>query len=120
MPSSSASRTSRSTEGGAMRFMNRWDIEDAVRHFADDPVLGPASRTLLNLMEWTDSHSDGWAYWPKPCRAAAKLQALLEENHPYRRDWDAPAVTVAQYAKALVPIKAFRTRQAADFVIVEA
>lgn len=102
-----------------MLFMNQWDVEEAVDRFADDPVLGPASQTLANLVEWTNCHSDGWAYWPKPCRAAAKLQELLEANHPYRKPWNAPAVTVAQYAKTLVPIKAFRTRQAADFVIVE-
>ena len=103
-----------------MRFMNEWDILTAEANFADDPVLGPAANTLRNLMDWTNRNSDGWCYWPKPCRAAAKLQALLEDNHPNRRPWDAPAVTVSQYAKALVPIKAFRTRQAADFVIVEA
>ena len=100
-----------------MRFMNRWDIEDAVRHFADDPVLGPASRTLRNLMEWTDSHSDGWAYWPKPCRAAARLQELLESHHPFRHDGD--AATADEYRAALRPVKAFRTRQAADFLIEE-
>ena len=102
-----------------MRFMNRWDIQDAVHNFADDPVLGPASVTLQNLMEWTDSCSDGWAYWPNPCRAAAKLQELLEENHPLRTRWDHEAPTVEQYKIAIRPIKAFRTRQGADFEIVE-
>lgn len=101
-----------------MRFMNRWDIEDAARYFEAHPVLGPASVTLRNLMEWTDSHSDGWAYWPKPCRAAARLQELLEENHPFRASYETTA-TVEQYKAALRPVKAFRTRQGADFEIVE-
>lgn len=99
--------------------MNRYEIEDALIHFDGVPPLEQAAQTLRNLADWTDRNSDGWCYWPKPCRAAAKLQELLEENHPNRRPWDAPPVTVEQYRKALVPIKAFRTRQGADFVIVE-
>lgn len=101
-----------------MRFMNEWDIMVATANFADDPVLGPAANTLRNLMDWTNRNSDGWAYWPKPCRAAAKLQELLEDNHPNRKAWDAPAVTEAQYRKALVPIKAFLTRQGADHATI--
>ncbi len=96
-----------------MLFMNRWDIEDAVRQHADDPILGPASRTLHNLMEWTDNNSDGWPYWPKPCRAAKRLQELFQ----LRR---VDPVTVEEYKAALRPIKAFRTRQGADFTIEEA
>jgi hypothetical protein len=99
-----------------MRFMNEWDIEEANRRFADEPVLGPAARTLRNLMEWTNRNSDGWCYWPKPCRAAAKLQEMLERYSPYRSALILQP-TAAEYRKALVPIKAFRTRQAADFDI---
>lgn len=96
-----------------MLFMNHYEIEDAVGRYADDPVLGPAARTLASLMDWTNRHSDGWAYWPKPCRAAAKLQAL------FPRRWDDESPTVEQYKAALRPIKAFRTRQGADFNIEE-
>lgn len=99
-----------------MLFMNRYEIEDARVRYAGHPVLGPASRTLANLMEWTDANSDGWPYWPKPCRAAKRLQELF----PRRWDDDTDeAYLREQYRKALVPIRAFRTRQAADFVIVE-
>jgi hypothetical protein len=97
-----------------MLFMNRYEIEDAAAQHAGDPILGPATATLRNLMEWTDANSDGWAYWPKPCRAAAKLQGL------FPRRWDDPEPTIEQYRAALRPIKAFRTRQAADFEIEEA
>jgi hypothetical protein len=100
-----------------MLFMNEYDIENAVMRYSlqdDEPVLGPAALTLRNLMEWTNRNSDGWPYWAKPCRAAAKLQAL------FPRRWDDGRPTIEQYRKALVPIKAFRTRQSADFVIVEA
>lgn len=99
-----------------MLFMNEYEIENAVMRYSlqdDEPVLGPAALTLRNLMDWTNRNSDGWCYWPKPCRAAKALQSL------FPRRWDDEPPTVEQYRKALVPIKAFRTRQGADFVIVE-
>ena len=103
-----------------MRYMNNYDIERALRRYGSHPILGPATRTLANLAEWTNSHSDGWAYWPKPCRAAARLMELIEGDGTY---FYAEAIegniTVREYRKALVPIKAFRTRQGADFVIEE-
>jgi hypothetical protein len=103
-----------------MLFMNRWEVEDSVQRHAGDPVLGPASLTLRNLMEWTDNNSDGWAYWPKPCRAAKTLQLLLQDcRHRDGWSYDDEATLVA-YRKALRPIRAFRTRQGADFEIVEA
>jgi hypothetical protein len=104
-----------------MRFMNRWEVEDAVEMYADHPILGPATQTLDNLMRWTDSHSDGWAYWPKPVRAAARLMELIENDKAATyRGGLIPEVTIGQYKAALRPIKAFRTRQNADFVIVDA
>ena len=98
-----------------MLYMNEYEIEDAVARYADDPVLGPAARTLRNLMEWTNRNSDGWPYWAKPSRAAKGLQALLSSQRRY--GWETSQVTAAEYATALRPIKAFRTRQGADFVI---
>jgi hypothetical protein len=98
-----------------MRFMNTYDIEDAAQRFANHPILGPATKTLENLCEWANHNSDGWAYWPKPARAAAKLMEMIERDgtwqwrNSYRED-----VTVAEYRKALAPIKAFRTKQGAD------
>lgn len=103
-----------------MRYMNDYDVARARQRFGAHPILGPATETLVNLVEWTNTHSDGWAYWPKPCRAAARLQELIEGDGSY---FYAEAlegnVTVREYRKALVPIKAFRTRQGADFDIVE-
>lgn len=92
-------------------FMNHYEVEDAVRRYADDPTLGPASRTLANLMHWTNRNSDGWAYWPKPTRAARSLVAL------FPRRWDDPTPSADEVNKAIRPIKAFRTRQGADFEI---
>lgn len=108
-----------------MRFMNQWDIEDARDRYRNHPVLGPATETLDNLQGWTNRNSDGWAYWPKPVRAAASLFALIEgDDHPGGRnearfDRARTDVTEAAYSRALRPIKAFRTRHGGDFVIVE-
>ena len=85
-----------------MRFMNEFEIEDAARQHLDDPILGPASWTLVNLVRATNANSDGWAYWPKPTRAAAKLMSLFD--HPEN-------VTAKDVKAAYVPIKAFLTRQ---------
>jgi len=97
-----------------MMFMNEFEIEDALQRNGLHPELGPASLTLWNLMRWTNSNSDGWAYWPKPCRAAARLQELIQK---YR--YPCSHVPEDEYKAALKPIKAFRTRQKADFEIVE-
>lgn len=100
-----------------MLFMNEWEVREARGRYADHPVLGPATATLVSLMEWTNKNSDGWAYWPKPVRAAAKLQALIKGDRLSRFDDEREDATPAKLAAALRPIKAFRTRQSAAFEI---
>ena len=100
-----------------MLFMNSWEIDAAVSQWRAHPVLGPASRTLANLRDAADANSDGWAYWPKPCRAAAKLQTLLQDAD---REWRVGAdvsATPAAYRAALQPVKAFRTHSGLAFQI---
>lgn len=102
-----------------MMFMNEYEIEDAEERFHAHPVLGPATMTLANLAHWTNCNSDGWAYWPKPCRAAKKLQELIQKY-----SYPCSVVPEVEYKAALKPIKAFRTRmnnagKTADFEIVE-
>jgi len=94
-------------------WMNTWDIERCVAVYDRHPILGPASKTLLNLERWTNANSDGWAYWRKPSNAAKKLMELLDRDYRYGE----AEVTEAEYKAALRPIKAFRTRQGADFEI---
>lgn len=105
-----------------MRYMNSWDIEEARGRFAGHPILGPATETLANLEDWTNRNSDGWAYWPKPTRAAARLMEMIERDgtSQWRFDDEREDVTLSEYAAALRPIKAFRTRQNATFEVVEA
>lgn len=108
-----------------MTWLNRWEIEERAQEFERHPVLGPATETLANLMEWTDRNSDGWPYWTKPSRAASKLMDLIEQAHraAYRYDPDAPSghwePTQAEINAATRPIKAFRTRHGADFLTGE-
>jgi hypothetical protein len=98
--------------------MNTWDIEDAKLRFQDHPVLGPATQTLSNLEDWTDRNSDGWAYWPKPVRAADRLMTLIEGTD--RWDTERLDATPQAYKAALQPLRAFKTRHGATtFEIVD-
>lgn len=98
-----------------MRFANEYDIETYLATFVDSsrglqdqrlPNLARAAVNLHRLAAWTNSVSDGWAYWGKPCRSAEKLIKLLEDRR-YRHDED---ITDAQLRAALTPIKAMLTR----------
>jgi hypothetical protein len=102
-----------------MRYMNEYDIAEAGARYHEHPILGPATRTLRNLMQWTNENSDGWPYWAKPARAAARLMEMIERDgtSTYRFDDEREDVTPDEYAKALRPIKAFRTKQGATFEI---
>lgn len=122
-----------------MKFVNEWDAQELAQRWARHEVLGPASRTLLNLVEWANGNSDGWAYWPRPAAAARKLMCLLEgdgsvpqgERCPEcftNRSYHAPScsrpdATPAALKAALAPVKAFRTRMTAagkpGFEVVE-
>ena len=96
-------------------YMNEYEIEDAEQRYRTHPVLGPATRTLVNLVRWTNSNSDGWPYWRKPAQAAEKLMDLIQQGQRHEREAyqhpRTPDVTVAQYKAMLRPLKAFRTKQ---------
>lgn len=103
-----------------MRFMNEFDITSAQRRWAGHPVLSAAADTLANLAAATNANSDGWPYYSKPARAAAKLMELIEGDgtwqffHGKRED-----ATPDKLKAALKPIKAFRTRSGWKFTIYE-
>ena len=101
-----------------MTFMNEYDIDDALGYFRDDPIVGPAVVTLDNLRRCVDRNSDGWAYWPKPTRAAAQLMELIGEAQREYRYSGETTVTAAQVRKAYGPIKAFLTRSGLTCEIV--
>lgn len=102
-----------------MYFMNEFDIQNAYNKYRDHATLGPAVESLANLMDWANNNSDGWAYWPKPARAAKNLMMLIQRQIINDlRGVTGSGIHAAEVRKALVPIKAFRTRQGADFKVV--
>lgn len=62
-----------------MLFMNEAEIDYAaqrvaqVRDAGSREVLLKAVKLLQDLKDLANSVSDGWAYWPKPCKAARQL-----------------------------------------------
>ena len=98
-----------------MLFMNRWEVEEAASRYSADTVLGRAARFLRDLMNEVDAHSDGWAYWGPPLRAAKKLMELVQagEANRHNRYTNIPQVEITEQAftKAISPIKAFYTRR---------
>lgn len=103
-----------------MLYMNTWEIDQNRQTWRRHSLLGPATQTLANLRDAADANSDGWAYWPKPARAARKLIQLINgENQQVRWNEARPDVTLASLRAAYAPIKAFRTRTGIQFEIVE-
>src|SRR3954469_3963875 len=98
-----------------MLFMNEHEVREAVCRYRAHPTLGPATRTLDALVEWTNCNSDGWPYWPKPYRAARALQELISTTRTYMDDPERESVTVADLKRAYRPLRAFATRHGADF-----
>ena len=97
-----------------MLYMNYYDLAMARSRFTRSATPNRLALVMVvdNLREWADQNSDGWAYWPKPCRAAAPAMRLIdsttnaENNRQERED-----ITDAQMRRAVVPIKAFLSRQ---------
>ena len=79
-----------------------------------------ATRTLGNLERAADANSDGWCYWPKPARAAARLMELIERDGTNRYYGGAREdATAAELRKAYAPLRSFRTRTGLPFEIEE-
>lgn len=98
-------------------FMNEYEIDRMLDTFDEDTNLIEGARTLYRLKQWTnDGRSDGWAYWPKPVRAAQRLMELLKAaDDVRRRTGDYTDVTEAELSAVFRPIKAFLTRQGAEY-----
>jgi hypothetical protein len=100
--------------------MNEYEIDEARTRWHRHPVLGPATKTLRNLVDCANRNSDGWAYWPKPCRAAARLMELLVGDGTYKaRFGEREDATVERLRAAYRPIKAFLTRNGLSCELVE-
>lgn len=82
--------------------MNEYDIDRAAERFASHPVLGSATKFLVQYRDQVNQHSDGWAYWGPPVKAASKLFTLIENPD---------TATIARLRAAIAPIKGFYTRR---------
>jgi hypothetical protein len=100
-----------------MRFMNDYDLAMARRRFGYGNTPNRLALVMVvdNLREWANQNSDGWAYWPKPVRAAAKAIALIDSTtNEGNRAQEREDITDAEMRAAVAPIKAFLTRQKVD------
>jgi hypothetical protein len=92
-------------------WMNTYDIDEAVERFQNRPVLGKAARLLAEFRDEVNAHSDGWAYWQAPSKAAGRLIDLLQKHLDARfSHTPLPEPTEDEVRRTLAPIKAFYTR----------
>lgn len=98
-------------------FVNEYEIQRWVETFdpQDTPKLHRAARALRALMEWTNQNSDGWAYWTKAHKPAAKLIELLADGEDRQREGDDTDAAAADLTRAFTPIKSFLTRHDASW-----
>lgn len=99
-----------------MMFLNEYEIDRTAETLRSDPVMGPATRFLADFRDQVNGHSDGWAYWPLPVRAAKSLMTLIQNAENAKRGrFDArhpvEPVTAAAVKAAMRPIKSFYTRR---------
>lgn len=104
-----------------MVWMNEWEIEEAADRYRNHPVLGPATKTLLSLVEVVNRNSDGWPYWRLPSGAAAQVMAMIERDGTarYRFDETRADATAEELRRAYAPLKAFRTKTGLQFPLHE-
>jgi len=102
-------------------YMNDYDLDIALRRFAQGRTPNRLRLTVVvpNLADWANDNSDGWAYWPKPARAAEKAMLLIQSTtYAENQEQESTDATDADVTSALTPIKAFLTRQGVDHSLV--
>lgn len=100
-----------------MNFMNDFDLAFAQRRFNVQQTPNRLGLALVveRLADWANENSDGWAYWPKPCRSAARAIALIESRtNRENTEQERVDATREEVTAALKPIRAFLTRQGVD------
>lgn len=59
------------------QFYNTCEVDDFVRTFQNDPVLGPGANYLSEYRDIINENSDGWAYWSHGRKCSDSLSELL-------------------------------------------
>ncbi|GAW54778.1 hypothetical protein PD653_2192 [Nocardioides sp. PD653] len=100
-----------------MRFMNEYDLEFARRRFGRGrtPSRAYLAAVVTQLADWADANSDGWAYWPKPTRAAAGAMSLID-SFTFQENERQESVDVSEsdVRDAVRPIRTFLEHHGAD------
>lgn len=103
-------------------WMNEMDVEEAEDRYRgpDEPVMGPATRTLAGLVRAVNDCSDGWAYWRSPGRAAQQLMDLITahqrwERTEYRHPRQGAEATPDKLSRAYTQLRRFRTSRKVEF-----
>lgn len=99
-----------------MHFMNDYELHFARLRFtrSNTPNRLALVITVERLAEWANDNSDGWAYWPKPARAAEKAISLIESRTSRENDeQERNDITEAEMLAAVRPIRSFLTRHGA-------
>lgn len=100
-----------------MLYMNDYDLSFAKVRFdrAGCPNRYHLATAVDSLREWADRNSDGWAYWPKPARAARKAMLLIQSTtNAANTEQEMEDATDAETKAALAQIKRFLTTQGVD------
>lgn len=99
-------------------WLNEYEIDEASRLFANDPVLGPAAKTLARYRDMINAHSDGWPYWRAGTAPAADLCDILYKARLriYGAGFDQlKSATQEDVAKAVRRIRSFVTKRRETF-----
>lgn len=97
-----------------MMFMNDYDIEQARSRYGRGETPNRLALAIVvdRLAEWANDNSDGWAYWPLPCRSAAKAMELIQSTaYPEFERRQHEDITDEEMLAAVKPIKAFLAKQ---------
>lgn len=103
-----------------MPFINEYEAEDLELTWRSHPVMAPATRTLWNLIDVVNENSDGWAYWTKPQKAAARLMAMIDAASKARYSREGTPSDddlMAAYRRCIPTLKRFRTTSGLQFKI---
>jgi hypothetical protein len=103
-----------------MLFMNSFDQEHALMCATElgNPRQVQAATALMQLAQWADANSDGWAYWPAPVKAARRLIAGLQQMEADQRfKWssrrDVADFSAQELEFMIAPVRTFLQRHEA-------
>lgn len=97
-----------------MLYMNDWDLDNARHRYGRGKTPNRLALVMVvdNLREWANENSDGWAYWPLPCRAAKNAMELIQSTaYPEYERRQHEDITDEEMHAAVRPIKSFLSRQ---------